>query len=75
MRIWVDFFNTRVHPTGSDLQKIAIRKKPGRRWRSTWRTLDKELTGKDFLVGDQFSLADITFIPFYTRRERYNVTV
>ena len=32
------------------------------------------MAGKDYLVGDQFSLADITFIPFYTRRERYKVT-
>jgi glutathione S-transferase len=27
------------------------------------------------LIGDQYSLADVTFIPFYTRRERYHVSM
>jgi glutathione S-transferase len=33
------------------------------------------MAGKEFLVGDEYSLADITFIPFYTRRDRYKVTI
>ena len=33
------------------------------------------MAGKKYLVGDQYSLADITFIPFYTRRERYKVAI
>ncbi len=37
-------------------------------------TLDKEMAGRKYLVGD-YSLADITFIPFYTRRERYGVVI
>ncbi len=36
--------------------------------------LDQEVAGKDFIV-DDYSLADVTFIPFYTRRERYGVTI
>jgi glutathione S-transferase len=32
------------------------------------------MAGKDYLVGE-YSLADITFIPFYTRRERYKVVI
>jgi glutathione S-transferase len=32
------------------------------------------MAGKKYLVGD-YSLADITFIPFYTRRERYHVVI
>lgn len=74
VRIWVDFFNTRVHPTGSDLQKDRDPEKARARIAQHLRTLDDALTGNDFLVGNQFSLADITFIPFYTRRERYKVT-
>jgi glutathione S-transferase len=36
--------------------------------------LNQEMSGKRFIVGD-FSLADVTFIPFYTRRQRYGVTI
>ena len=32
------------------------------------------MAGKDYLVGN-YSLADITFIPFYTRRERYGSVI
>ena len=38
------------------------------------QALDNEMAGKDYLVGE-YSLADITFIPFYTRRERYKVVI
>jgi GST-like protein len=38
------------------------------------KTLDDEMAGKDFLVGE-YSLADISFVPFYTRRERYKVVI
>jgi glutathione S-transferase len=73
VRIWVDFFNTRVHPTGSDLQKKRDPEKAQARMDQHLRTLDDALAGKDYLVGNQFTLADVSFIPFYTRRERYTV--
>lgn len=73
VRIWVDFFNTRVHPTGSDLQKKRDPENAQVRMDQHLRTLDDALAGKDYLVGNKFSLADVTFIPFYTRRERYTV--
>ncbi len=74
VRIWVDFFNTRVHPTGSDLQKKRDPEKAQVRMDQHLRTLDDALSGKDYLVGNQFTLADVSFIPFYTRRERYTVS-
>jgi glutathione S-transferase len=74
MRIWVDFFNTRVHPAGSDLQKNRDPEKSQVKMDQHLRAIDDALIGQDYLVG-QFSLADITFIPFYTRRERYKVTI
>ena len=73
VRIWVDFFNTRIHPTGSDLQKKRDPEKAQVRMDEHLRSLDDALAGKDYLVGNQFTLADVTFIPFYTRRERYTV--
>ena len=75
VRIWVDFLNTRVHPTGSDLQKDRDPEKARARMAQHLRTIDDALVGKDYLVGNQFTLADITFIPFYTRRERYKTNL
>ena len=75
VRIWVDFFNTRVHPTGSDLQKDRDPEKASARMAQHLRTIDDALAGHDYLVGNRFSLADVTFIPFYTRRERYKVSL
>jgi glutathione S-transferase len=75
VRIWVDFFNTRLHPTGSDLQKDRQPEKAHERMQEHLAKIDKALAGKNFLVGDRYSLADVTFIPFYTRRERYKTAV
>ncbi|HET7393841.1 MAG TPA: glutathione binding-like protein [Candidatus Binatia bacterium] len=36
--------------------------------------LNSEMIGKEFIVGD-YSLADVSFIPFYARRQRYGVTI
>jgi glutathione S-transferase len=74
VRIWVDFFNTRVHPAGSDLQHDRNLDKAREKMADHLQTLDRELAGKHYLVGD-YSLADITFIPFYTRRARYKVAI
>ena len=74
-RIWIDFMNTRLHPAASDLQHDRNLDKAGEKMAQHLQTLDKEMAGKTFLVGDEYSLADITFIPFYTRRERYGVVI
>jgi glutathione S-transferase len=73
-RIWVDFFNTRIHPTASDMQHKRDIEKATERMQTHLTTLNKELAGKDFILGE-YSLADVTFIPFYTRRGRYGVTI
>jgi glutathione S-transferase len=73
-RIWIDFFNTRIHPAAHD---IAHDKEPDQakeRMHKHLQTLEQEMTGKRYIAGD-YSLADITFIPFYTRRQRYGVTI
>lgn len=74
-RIWIDFMNTRVHPAASDLQKNRDLEKAKERMKQHLEALNNEIAVKPFLVGDEYSLADITFIPFYTRRERYNVVI
>lgn len=73
-RIWIDFMNTRVHPAASDMAHNREPDKAREKMHQHLQTLDKELAGKNYIV-DDYSLADITFIPFYTRRERYGVTI
>jgi glutathione S-transferase len=74
VRIWVDFFNTRVHPTASDIQRDRNKEQARQRMAEHLARLERELAGKEYLV-DDYSLADVTFIPFYTRRERYGVEI
>jgi glutathione S-transferase len=73
-RIWIDFMNSRVHPAASDLAHDREPDKARERMKQHLETLDKEMAGRKYLVGD-YSLADIKFIPFYTRRERYGVAI
>ena len=73
-RIWIDFFNTRIHPAAHDIAHNRDSEKAREQMRNYLRTLDQEMAGNKFLVGD-FSLADVTYIPFYTRRQRYGVTI
>jgi glutathione S-transferase len=74
VRIWVDFFNSRVHAAAHDLARGIETDKASARMREHLETLEREIAGKSFIAGD-YSLADVTFIPFYTRRERYGVTL
>jgi glutathione S-transferase len=74
VRVWVDFFNTRIHPTASDIQHNRNREQATRRMAEHLATLDREIANKEFIV-DDYSLADVTFIPFYTRGQRYGVII
>jgi glutathione S-transferase len=74
VRIWIDFLNTRVHPAASDVTHNRGPEKARERMRQHLQALDEAIAGKDYLVGN-YSLADISFIPFYTRRERYGVVI
>jgi glutathione S-transferase len=73
-RIWIDFLNTRIHPAAHDITHDKEPEKAQERMHKHLQTLEQEMTGKRYIVGD-YSLADITFIPFYTRRKRYAVTI
>ena len=73
-RIWIDFFNTRIHPAAHNIAHDKEPEKAKERMQKHLQTLEQEMTGKRYIVGD-YSLADITFIPFYTRRKRYAVTI
>jgi len=73
-RIWIDFFNSRVHPAAHDIAHDKEPDKAKQRMHEHLQTLEREMAGKRYIVGD-YSLADVTVIPFYTRRQRYGVTI
>ena len=73
-RIWIDYLNTRVHPAAGDLAHDRQVDKAQAKMTEYLTTLNQEMAGRKYLLGD-YSLADITFIPFYTRRERYRVVI
>jgi glutathione S-transferase len=73
-RIWIDFFNSRVHAAAHDMTHDKEPEKAKQRMRQHLEALDKEMASKKFII-DDFSLADVTFIPFYVRRQRYGVTI
>jgi glutathione S-transferase len=74
IRIWIDFFNSRVHPAAHDIIHDKDPENARARMKKYLETLDQAIAGKKFMVGD-YSLADVTFIPFYVRRQRYGVTI
>lgn len=73
-RIWVDYMSTRLHAAASDITHNREPDQARARLEKHLTDLDKEMAGRKYLVGD-YSLADVSFIPFYTRRERYGVTI
>ena len=73
-RIWIDFLNSRVHPAASDITHDREPDRALQRLQQHLSTLEKEMAGKHFIVGD-YSLADVSFIPFYARRHRYGVSI
>jgi glutathione S-transferase len=73
-RIWVDYMSTRLHAAASDITHNREPEKAKERMEQQLAALDKEMSGRKYLVGE-YSLADVSFIPFYTRRERYQATI
>ena len=74
VRIWIDFFDSRVHPAAHDIAHDREPEKAQETLLTHLKTLELALSGKPFIVGE-YSLADVTFIPFYVRRERYRLTL
>jgi glutathione S-transferase len=73
-RIWVDYMSTRLHAAASDITHNREPDKAKERLKKHLETLDKEMAGRKYIVGE-YSLADVSYIPFYTRRERYGVVI
>ena len=73
-RIWIDFANTRLQQAAGNVAHDYQVEKSKEQMKQHLATLDQEMRNRDFIAGD-YSLADITFIPFFTRLERYQATI
>ena len=73
VRIWMDFCNSRLHAAAHEILH-GDAEKGQEQLKRHLGTLDRALAGQDYLDGG-YSLADLTFIPFFVRRERYRFTV
>ena len=74
MRIWVDYCNTRLQQAAGDFRHGHEPEKAKEKLKGYLLSLDREMANKDYIVGD-YSLADITYIPFFVRQERYGVSI
>lgn len=73
-RIWIDYCNTRLQrAAGNIAHDYEVEKSLGE-LNQYLQTLDREMRNREYIIGD-YSLADITFIPFFVRRERYKATI
>jgi glutathione S-transferase len=74
VRIWVDYCNTRLQHAGGKIAHDYEVEKSAQELRQHLETLNREMRDREYIV-DDYSLADITYIPFFVRRERYKATI
>jgi glutathione S-transferase len=73
-RIWIDYANTRLQRAGGNIAHDYQVEKSKEELQQYLATLDQEMRDREYIIGD-YSLADITYIPFFTRLERYRTTI
>lgn len=74
VRIWIDFLNSRIHPAAHDIAHGKEPETAREKLLKHLHTLEGALADKPFIVGE-YSLAEVTYIPFYARRQRYGLTL
>ena len=73
-RIWIDYCNTRVQRAGGNIAHDYQVEKSKEELKQYLETLNREMTDREYIAGD-YSLADITYIPFFCRLERYQAKI
>lgn len=73
-RIWIDYCNTRLQRAGGLVAHDYKVEQSKAEIVEYLKFLDNHMRGREYIAGD-YSLADITFIPFFTRLERYQASV
>ena len=74
IRIWIDYCNTRLQRAAGQIAHDYQVEQSSQELKQYLDTLNTTMQGRDYLV-DHYSLADITYIPFFVRRERYKATI
>ena len=74
VRIWVDYCNTRLQRAGGNIAHDYEVEKSTDELKQYLHVLNREMQGREYIAGD-YSLADITYIPFFVRKERYKATI
>jgi glutathione S-transferase len=74
IRIWIDYCNTRVQRAAGYIAHNYKVEESGTELRTYLENLNRHMRGREYLA-DEYSLADITYIPFFVRRERYQVSI
>jgi glutathione S-transferase len=73
-RIWIDYANTRLQRAAGNIAHDYQVEKSKDELKQYLGTLDREMRDRVYIAGD-YSLADITYIPFFTRLDRYQATI
>jgi len=73
-RIWIDYCNTRVQAAAGYIAHDYEVEKSKERLRGYLENLNKEMRDREYIAGN-YSLADITYVPFFCRLQRYQTTI
>lgn len=73
-RIWIDYCNTRLQRAGGNIAHDYEVEKSKEELKQHLETLNGEMRDREYIAGD-YSLADITYIPFFCRLERYQAKI
>lgn len=73
-RIWIDYCNTRLQQAAGYIAHDFEVEKSKEKLRGYLATLNNEMRDKHYIVGE-YSLADITYIPFFSRLQRYQTSI
>lgn len=73
-RIWIDYCNTRLQRAGGNIAHDFQVEKSKEELKQYLETLNLEMSDREYITGD-YSLADITYIPFFCRLDRYQAKI
>lgn len=73
-RIWIDYCNTRLQAAAGYIAHDHEVEKSKERLRGYLENLNREMRERHYIAGE-YSLADITYIPFFCRLQRYQTTI
>jgi glutathione S-transferase len=73
-RIWIDYCNTRLQQAAGYIAHDHEVEKSKEKLRGYLAVLNDEMRGKEYITGN-YSLADITYIPFFCRLQRYQTEI